>query len=352
MLLALTPPTRRLLVGSLVLGAVGAGAYASSAHAPLAVPTIAIAMTEPVRQQHVTREVVPTGAPASRDVALVFTVGEATYMKLEAAKLPKHGPATLVAIDYLFNAIAPVEAAALSADQRAWLARSVRLDTGCVATVASFAVIARLSGDTGYAENAGDTWTARSVMANGTPMLAAKLVGCEGGRAAVFARDASLAVAVEPFEIQNPTLVAAAEKAVMASPEARTTAKEWAEATTFEGAAPAGTWDDRATTTWSTKVLVHPLTNETLVSVHAANGFSCGGPTVKLWAMFRVNADGSLTKLATRLGDVDAIERFVDLDGDGELEIIGRPYIGGTLVQGADGATLQQLDESYFGCPC
>lgn len=352
MLIALTKPMGHLIAGGLVLGAVGVGVYVVShtpTVAPLPVPQVIVVEQlglAPLVTQH---ELAP-GAKASLDASLVFTIGDATYMKLPAERMPKHGKATLVQDEDLYNAIAPVNPANVSTEQRAWLAKSVRIDTGCIATVASLGVISRLSGDTGYAESAaGDEWTAKSVMENGTPMLVAKLVGCTGG---VFARDASLAVAVVPFAVANEPLAAAGKRAVLSSEGARRTAAEWAEATASDGTVASEPWYDSEMTTWDTRVLVHPLSGATFVSVYAVSEFSCGGPSVKLWSLFRANTDGSLTKLDAELGDIDEIDQLVDLDGDGELEVIGRPFLSGRMINAGSGTTLSQLDESFFGCPC
>ena len=75
-------------------------------------------------------------------------------------------------------------------------------------------------------------------------------------------------------------------------------------------------------------------------------------PHVNLWGLYRVEKDGTLTSFDTSLGQIEQIDRLVDLDGDGMWEVIGTEWLGTTLVNDAKGTTLEQLDQQFYGCPC
>src|SRR6185369_11640136 len=99
-----------------------------------------------------------------------------------------------------------VEPANVPVAYRRWLGQRVTVDGTCSANVTGFAVVARLTGDTGYAGIDDEHWTARNVLEHGHPMLAATLDGCHG----TFARDAALAPVVIPKVLADNAKLAAA----------------------------------------------------------------------------------------------------------------------------------------------
>jgi hypothetical protein len=90
------------------------------------------------------------------------------------------------------------------------------------------------------------------------------------------------------------------------------------------------------------------------VSVHARRFESCGGPDINLWGLFRVDQAGQLTPVKLRpLAPLYSIERLVDLDGDGDFELIGRDWLGlERILTSSAGVELQRLRTPFFGCPC
>jgi hypothetical protein len=53
------------------------------------------------------------------------------------------------------------------------------------------------------------------------------------------------------------------------------------------------------------------------------------------------------------LGELETIDAIVDLEGDGELEVIGKPWLGtDRILMRASGEVLDQIALSFAGCPC
>jgi hypothetical protein len=70
--------------------------------------------------------------------------------------------------------------------------------------------------------------------------------------------------------------------------------------------------------------------------------------------MYRVDANGALVAEQQRdLGELFSIRKLVDLDGDGEFEIIGAPWtMTDTIVARASGEELSRLELPFYGCGC
>ncbi|HMG54022.1 MAG TPA: hypothetical protein VK601_11075, partial [Kofleriaceae bacterium] len=211
----------------------------------------------------------------------------------------------------------------------------------CLATVTGFAVVSRLVGDPGYAGVA--KWTAAGVLGSGHAVLAARLDRCVGS----FARDAAQPAFAVPLHHHDAALETAARDALLASSVARDVQLAW-----NAEAASAGRWTDRAATT--SEVLVHPRTGAAFVSVHALVEHGCGDPQANVWGLFRVQLDGSLAPVQLRaLGDIETIDALLDVDGDGQLDILGRPWLGlDRVLARPDGTVVDQLALPLFGCPC
>ncbi|HEY4178543.1 MAG TPA: hypothetical protein VGM90_16965 [Kofleriaceae bacterium] len=314
---------------------------------------------EPAIASEASTLVAPTRT--SRDVSLVFSTEGHTFMKiadLDADHLPAHVAPTLMhsTKDYTYTATANVAAAEVP-QYTPWLMRDVIVDGVCTARVTGFAIASRVSGDIGYADSQGaengesDTeWTAHSVLRLGSPMLVAELEGCPGGK--VFARGADLKDPIAMRVVQDKKLAGAAKRALIRSPQSAAAQKEWDDPEWAPTEMPKK-WYADPSTTWTTQILVHPVTGAKFVSVHAAQPFTCGTPFANVWGLYRVGDDNALVPVANAsLGDISDIEELVDLDGDGELEVIGVPFIGGRIVNDIHGTTLQKLDEQFYGCPC
>jgi hypothetical protein len=308
--------------------------------APVTPPRAAVAASE-------------QAAPIADEIKLVFHAGGASYLRLadldrddEGRILwPRHAAPRLVQEDSAQVAIAAVDAADVPALHRSWLGRQVVVDGACRAKVTGFAVVSRLVGDPSYAGLAKDVWDVASVMQTGAQLLAARLDGCRGA----FARDAALAPVVVPEPVRDERLARAAESALLASAPAAEVGKSWNEA---KPAGAEGAWWDHAEL--STRVLRHPQTRTTFVAVHAHTEQSCGGPDINLWGLYRVGADGTLSPVhERRFEHLYSIDRIVDVEGDGELELLGRSWLGDDVVlTTAGGRELDRLDMQFYGCPC
>jgi len=241
--------------------------------------------------------------------------------------------------------IAEVAGADMPVIHRGWAGRQVIVDGTCKATITGFAAVSRLYGDPAYAGIEKDQWDVASVMASGSQVLAARLDGCSGS----FARDAALAPAVTLESIHDERLAAAGRRALIASAATAEAKRSWDERKPTDAAGP---WWQHAE--FSTSVLRHPRTGATFVGVHAHAEFYCGGPDINAWGLYRVAADGTLAPVhEKRLELLHSIERVIDVEGDGELELIGHTWLGDSLVlAAADGKLIDSLDMPFYGCPC
>ena len=355
---ALLTPTyshvTRLAVVGLGFGLLGAGLMVALAPAPVApLPPPAVVIREALPVPLAVPMVVAVEAPpapvrALGEVALVFTAGGASYLTLAALgddgePMPRHATPRLVEDDYTYAAIASVAAAEVPRAYRGWAGKQVTVDAACTTTVTGFAVVGRLTGDPGYAGLEAERWTATSVLTHGTPVLAARLEGCTG----TLARDASLPPIVELQRLDEPRLAAAARQAAGASTAAREAQAEWALA------GRQGRWQDDPSTEVTTQVLRHPVTGQTFVSVQLHHAGSCGEPELNVWTLHRADPDGSLVDLAASRGELATIDRLVDLEGDGQLEVIGQAWPGlGRILGRSTGEVVQRLDVQFYGCSC
>jgi hypothetical protein len=297
-------------------------------------------------------------SPRASELRLVFRVGATTYIKLadlaaddsdrDAEAMPRHGVVRLIHDndDYTTTAIASVRERDVPAAQRAWSGRKVKIDNTCEATVTGFAVVSRLTGSTGYAGLPDGEWTTDNVMAVGTRMLAARLDRCTG----VYARDAALPDVIVPERIDGDAWSSAAHTAramLIASGAAKSTQEAWV----GEWQKPGNWWDQGSLTT---TIVRHPKTGVVWISVHGHADHGCGEPEVNVWGLFRLESDGSLSTVELRkLGDLEEIDKLVDIDGDGTFELIGHPWLGlDTYVERANGVHLQELGLQFYGCPC
>jgi hypothetical protein len=357
-ILAPTPSYMRSTI-AVAAGSVGVLALAM-AFARLAHPAAAqaVAVVPPVEASTETPAVIappiavqePAQPVRSTEIELLFSAGKTTFMQLadisgDGIAMPRHGKPRLVSDDGVETSIASVQAGNVPVAYRRWLGQRVVVDGTCTANVTGFAVVARLTGDTGYAGIDDAHWTARNVLDHGHVTLAATLDACTG----TFARDAALPAVIVPKVLDgNDALAAAAKQQLLASSAARDAQDDWTE---YE---QKGDWWQNQDVQYKTVIVRHPLTGVTWVSLHAFMERGCGDPEVNVWGLFRVQPDGTLAAEQLRkLGDLWSVDQLVDIDGDGELELIGQPWLGlDNVVTRASGEELTRLELPFFGCPC
>jgi hypothetical protein len=346
-------PTRPHVLAALAM--IGCGAlgltvgYAARPAQTHTVTMVQVPVHEPAQIEPMTLPAATAQPVRSNELSLVFSAAGATYVKLaeigeDAAAMPKHGKAKLVDDDGVTTAFASVDAADVPAAYQRWLDRDVLVDGTCRAKVTGIAVVSRLTGDTGYAGIDDEKWTTKNVLEHGSVVLAAKLDGCKG----TFARGAELPPVIIPAEIENAELAAKARAALIASQPARETQRDYLE---FDTKTP---WHESEYATFATRIVRHPTTGVTWVSVHASMEHGCGGPDVNVWGLWRVEDDGTLAAVQLRrMGDMHSIDKLIDIDNDGELELIGTPWLGlDTVVTRGSGEELDRLSLTFFGCPC
>lgn len=317
---------------------------AATAQVAPIVPVPVLEATEELPMQ-----VVPL-VPAPRDeVRLVFRERGALYLKLrDADPMPAHGTPVLheagEASAWRTTSIAEI------ADIPGWRGKRVEIDGTCTATVTGFAVVARLTGSPDYTEGNAPSWTAENVLDAGAPVVAAKLAGCES-RA-----DVAIATTAKPlYEIRDEPLVERARATLLGSSLAAAQQRVWA------GEKRKGTWyaphaeRSYATDGAAIETLVAEDAHGTrYVSVVARIDEGCGGPEIAIWGLYRVS-DGALVVVAERaLGDVRAIQRLVDVDGDGELEVLGTSWLGNETIlwRFARDEEITRVTVPFYGCPC
>jgi len=60
-----------------------------------------------------------------------------------------------------------------------------------------------------------------------------------------------------------------------------------------------------------------------------------------------------LTRIPTQVGQLLVIDGFVDLEGDGQLEVVGRPWLGTErMISRANGEVLETHAQPFYGCAC
>lgn len=298
----------------------------------------------------------------SSEVRLAFTADGASYVKLaevgnrasedgepartDGLAMPRHGAARLVEDDYVRSSVATVAVSDVPMMYASWLGRRFRIDEHCEASVVGFAVVARLTGEPSYAAIENEAWTASNVMKAGQPVLAAKLDGCKG----TLARDAALSPIVFPDVRHDAALEDAARDALLRSKLAAETQREWDVQRQDDHTVPA-TWTANAELT--AKVLRHPTTGKTFVSVQLAVASGCGAPEANIWALYE-QTDGGLRPVVERkMSDIQTIDQLVDIDGDGSFEMVGSPWINNEqVILRPSGERLESLATQFYGCPC
>jgi len=288
----------------------------------------------------------PTGPD---EVHLVFLANHQTYVKLadlggdspDALSIPRHGALRLTYDEGIRTLVGEVAARDVPMKLAAWRGKRVRVDGACEARVTGIAVVARLVGDPDYAD--ATEWNKHTVMESGHPVLAARLDGCTGR----VARDAALPNIIVPTTWHDEALEAQAAQALIESDLGRGVQQAWDEETRGK----AGAWS--ANNAITTQVLRHPGTGEVFVSAHGHVQGMCGDPRANLWGLYRVE-DGALVPVQVRaVEELEQIYSLIDLEGDGELELVGHGWLDDDLVVArSDGEVVEQIEVPFYGCPC
>jgi hypothetical protein len=360
-------------------GLVGVGTYLVSGDAPAApVAPVTAKVEAPVRP----RAFIPTPAPSlpslpvvppvlaevelmasdemmlevhglapfedESEFAMVFTAGGELWMRIaEDAEGVKAGKRKMHE-EEVMSVIAPVSITALPPELRRYDRMNVLVNGTCAARVDGFAKIARAGGEAGegrYDDEGNylgaDEWTADMVEQDGY-ILAARLDGdCDG----TWARSTQHAPAVVADFVDDPELIALATKQILAEDMAAKQA-EWQE----QGGE--GPWQDAVEVT--ARSFQHPGTGEIWVFASATKNGGCGDPALYVNTAYRLSTtDGSLTRVASPEWAADSIRQVVDVDDDGEVEIVVDSYNGTDLVDMMN-TTQRSLSVSYhsYGCGC
>lgn len=284
----------------------------------------------------------------------VFEINGTSYLRLDDFEgAPRtRAPLQLSQRGDTFFASAPLGLDEVPASYRGWLGRQVIADERCSARVSGFAVVSQLVGDPVYADGMDDAklgpdWTAEAVRDHGHRMIVARLDGCGGSS---LARDAAAPRFEIPAAVSSPDsakLIEAAQRAVLTSKTAAQAQVRWSEG------GGEGRWQDQAH--FDARVLRHHGTKATWVVVFANNqADDCGVPEVNLLATFKVGPGGALRPVTQRLvEELHELDVVLDSDGDGQLEMLGKPWLGfDRLLTDPRGEVVDRLEVPFFGCPC
>ena len=259
-------------------------------------------------------------APSEAEFAMVFMVDGVSYLRLsEEEQATAHGAARLTETDGMTSVVAPVAVTALPASYQAWAGRTVLVNGDCRARVVGFAEVSRVTGEAGdpyaYDEDgnppAPTPWTVELVRESNVTLAAQLEDGCYGA----WARAESESPAAVAAVLEDPAL----ESAALADLLAKTAGDDETQLS-WKDQGGEGDWRDQVgirSVAWQ-----HPLTEEKWVFVQAATGGSCGEPTVSLMAAYRVRADGTVRRAADLNFAHNTIDEIVDLDGDGQPELL------------------------------
>lgn len=282
------------------------------------------------------------------EFAMVFTIRGTSYVRLsmeEDERASVRGAAKLVEEDGVTNVIAPVAVNAMPVKLRSWSGKRVMVDGTCSARVVGFAEVSRLAGEREpdwneekEAYEPTEPWTIDEIVERNVT-LAAVLDGCTG----TWARASDYSPAAIATAIDAPELETAAITELLADDDELQ--DDW------KSQGGEGRWQDAADVAVS--AYQHPLTEERWVFVQAHRAGGCGEPGFSRMAAYRAGADGKLRKLADLDYGYDTIRDVVDLDGDGQPEL---------LLGGGDRSTLVDLanqhhdsisvPENHYGCGC
>lgn len=138
---------------------------------------------------------------------------------------------------------------------------------------------------------------------------------------------------------------AAARQELLARKDLDPTQEAWVEA------GGEGDWRDAAEVV--TQVYQHALTDERWVFVQARRPGGCGDPGFDVMAAYRANADGTVRRVADLEFGYDDIAEVVDVDGDGQPELMLGDGNSAALVDLANERHESiSVEHRYYGCGC
>lgn len=286
------------------------------------------------------------------EFAMVFSVDGTSYLRLSTdEEASARGPGKFIDEGGIASVVAQVATAAMPDDLRKWAGRTVLVNGTCRARVVGFAEVSRVSGYASdphnYDEDGNhiepEAWTAELVLERNDVTLAAKLDGCDG----TWARAESYSPAAVASMIEAPDLEAAAIGELLAKNDDDVNDEAWRQS------GGEGDWRDAVdikTTAWQ-----HPFTNERWVFVQAnTGGGGCGEASMSLMAAYRAKPDGTVRRFTDLGYAYDTIAQIVDLDGDGQPELILGGDDRAELVDLANEhhESIDVPSYGYDGCGC
>ena len=285
------------------------------------------------------------------EFAFVYTVDGVDYVRLSTGeRATSRGTPRLITEGDVFAVVAPVSASAMPEQFRAWLGRTVLVDGTCASRVVGFAEVSRVAGmppEARYYEEEYDPdaeaaeWTIESVTADNVE-LAAQLDGTCGG---TWARADSYPAATVATKLDDSKLETAARADLLARRADDPVQEQWQES------GGEGDWRDAVDVVTST--YQHALTDERWVIVQARLAGGCGEPGVEEMAVYRANPDGTVRRVADLGYALEDIEQVVDLDGDGQPELLTARDGDLSLVDLAgESHDAIGVPERYDGCGC
>jgi hypothetical protein len=287
------------------------------------------------------------------EFAMVFSLNGRTYLQLstdEAADEHKYKPSPrLTAKDDNASVVDTVPLVALPEQFRHWAGRHVVVDGTCEARVVGFAEVSRASGeppanewedDKGEWHREEQPWTVE-VVTQANTVLAAELSGCTG----TWARATDLPPALVADATSEPELEQAARADLLARIDHDPAQDDWKQ----QGGE--GAWQDAA----DVKIVTyrHPVTGEAWVFVQAEHPGGCGDPWFSKMAAYRTGVDGTLQRVADLSYGSETISSAVDVDGDGQPELVMGTGSAATLIdlKGESAASIS-VPYLYEGCGC
>jgi hypothetical protein len=179
-------------------------------------------------------------------------------------------------------------------------------------------------------------------MEHGGPTLVARIEGCSG----IFARDAALpAITVLTDMAESGDVMERALDRFFASKLVVDAQDGWREAGND------GTWYEGPDGHMETHVMRHPRTGVVWVVIHAYRYNDCGQVGGNVLGIYRVEPDGSLATVQVRDGGMAQLAHVIDLEGDGELELVGSSEAE-TMIDRTNGDIVRDLSVASYGCGC
>jgi hypothetical protein len=287
------------------------------------------------------------------ELALVFAVDGESYLRLSSdERASSRGTPRMTEEAGVFSVVAPVATSALPAHLRSWAGRTVLVEGSCRARVIGFAEVSRVAGDPPgsdhyYYDDDDEAapaeeprWTVEDVVASNV-VLAAQLDGCTG----TWARGEDYSPAAVVMAIEEPALEQAAVADLLARGEDDSYQQDW----TSQGGE--GDWRDAVDV--ATHAYQHPLTGERWIFAQARHAGGCGDPSIGMMAAYRVTADGAVRRFAELDFGYETVRGVVDLDGDGQPELLLGDGDTTELVDLANERHASiSVEHHFYGCGC